>query len=441
MQSHNTAPGSAADLQAKLASLHARIAKERKILEGFQAMRAATNNQDVIRTCEAKIRESGKTIGWFEESVRELEGRGRGSFDSGRASPASQDSHRQYPNPPPGAAPSYQAQGYGAQGPPGRQEARDAASAAGPGGQAVFGGKTKVQYTNLGAFFALLPALVHLTNFPFPSSFFPSLRSLPFPNAFDDAPELSRPSLDGSRQSCLLYLHFTSSGFSAFALPSQIRPSSRQISSRPTLLLRRPRSLACSTSLSSSSMSRSSTRRASTRWPSCTSLTATRRLGTHAHIVPSSVPRLTLTSCAHSADTENKRVESKQKMVLLNQALKRYKTLDVMGELGDEDDGTFPFSSFLPDFTKLTLRFPQAFPTTSNPTSVAPSPVLSKSTSSRLATSPTLLSRKPTSRNTLPRRSSTSRSRTLLEPAPTPLAPTDGTKTSRSTSTRRTSAR
>lgn len=42
---------------------------------------------------------------------------------------------------------------------------------------------------------------------------------------------------------------------------------------------------------------------------------------------------------AYRADTENKRVESKQKMVLLNQALKRYKTLDVMGELGDEDDG------------------------------------------------------------------------------------------------------
>lgn len=40
-----------------------------------------------------------------------------------------------------------------------------------------------------------------------------------------------------------------------------------------------------------------------------------------------------------SADTENKRVESKQKMVLLSQALKKYKTLDVMGELGEEEDG------------------------------------------------------------------------------------------------------
>jgi hypothetical protein len=184
MQSHTTPPGSAADLQAKLASLHSRIAKERKILEGFQAMRAATNNQDVIRTCDAKIRESGKTIGWFEESVRELEGRGRGSFESGRASPASVEggARGQYPTPPPGAAPSYQSQGYGAQGPPGRQEARDAASAGGPGGQAVFGGKTKVQYTNLGAFLfcsfcASLTFLLIRLFLPFLPSFLPS--SLP----------------------------------------------------------------------------------------------------------------------------------------------------------------------------------------------------------------------------------------------------------------------
>jgi hypothetical protein len=40
------APRSACDLGAKLASLQARIVKERKILEGFQAMRNATSNQD-----------------------------------------------------------------------------------------------------------------------------------------------------------------------------------------------------------------------------------------------------------------------------------------------------------------------------------------------------------------------------------------------------------
>ena len=39
------------------------------------------------------------------------------------------------------------------------------------------------------------------------------------------------------------------------------------------------------------------------------------------------------------ADTENKRIESAQKLILLAQALKKYKTLDVMGELAEEDDG------------------------------------------------------------------------------------------------------
>ena len=77
---------------------------------------------------------------------------------------------------------------------------------------------------------------------------------------------------------------------------------------------------------------------------------------------------------AYRADTENKRVESKQKMVLLNQALKRYKTLDVMGELGDEDDGErfslFESNSFqllnrpassltgIPEDVKANLRRP-----------------------------------------------------------------------------------
>lgn len=46
-------------------------------------MRSATSNSDVIRTCESKIRESGRTIGWFEESLRELEGRRQGAGAGG----------------------------------------------------------------------------------------------------------------------------------------------------------------------------------------------------------------------------------------------------------------------------------------------------------------------------------------------------------------------
>lgn len=57
------------------------------------------------------------------------------------------------------------------------------------------------------------------------------------------------------------------------------------------------------------------------------------------------------------ADTENKRVESNQKMVLLNQALRRYKTLDVMGDLGEEDDGLSLQLLFQSHVTVVTDHF------------------------------------------------------------------------------------
>ncbi|KAH8920753.1 hypothetical protein BT69DRAFT_1308956 [Atractiella rhizophila] len=63
------------DIEAKIADIKAKIAKERKMVEGLQAMRGATNNADVIRSCEAKIRDSGKMIAYFETSLNELQGR------------------------------------------------------------------------------------------------------------------------------------------------------------------------------------------------------------------------------------------------------------------------------------------------------------------------------------------------------------------------------
>ena len=39
-------------------------------------------------------------------------------------------------------------------------------------------------------------------------------------------------------------------------------------------------------------------------------------------------------------DAELKRVESTQKLALLQQALKKYKALDIMGDLDEEDDGS-----------------------------------------------------------------------------------------------------
>ena len=124
-------------------------------------MRSATSNQDVIRTCESKIRESIKTIGWFEESVRELQeregGGGGGGVNSGVGATGGGP-----PPPPKGGAPSYQQPGnYGAS--PtrqGRMGAGDQAVPAGAGGQAVFGTgnaqSAKQQFTNLGQFSILL---------------------------------------------------------------------------------------------------------------------------------------------------------------------------------------------------------------------------------------------------------------------------------------------
>ena len=131
-----------------------RILKERKILEGFQALHSATTNGEVRRNCEAKMRESGRAIGWFEESLRDLGQRAQGpqgapAMPAGRMStpPGGDDArNRNLPAPPPGAAPSWQQQRPQAQGqqppqqqgqqPPQQQEA----------GQAL----PKTSYTSLG---------------------------------------------------------------------------------------------------------------------------------------------------------------------------------------------------------------------------------------------------------------------------------------------------
>lgn len=106
-------------------------------------MRSATTNSDVVRTCESKMRESGRTIGWFEESLRELEGR----LGAGRQQQQQQQDPRMrnLPPPPPGAAPSY----VGQEGYAGGERRTE-----GGGDQAVdvVGPKPKVVYTSLGTF-------------------------------------------------------------------------------------------------------------------------------------------------------------------------------------------------------------------------------------------------------------------------------------------------
>ena len=45
------------------------------MVEACQAMKLASQNQDVQKDCDRRIRESSKTIGYFEDSLQELRGR------------------------------------------------------------------------------------------------------------------------------------------------------------------------------------------------------------------------------------------------------------------------------------------------------------------------------------------------------------------------------
>lgn len=141
---------------------------------------------------------------------------------------------------------------------------------------------------------------------------------------------------------------------------------------------------------------------------------------------------------AYRADTENKRVESNQKMQLLSQALKRYKTLDVMGDLADEDDGASDLSVSVYD-ALLTLYRSQGSRKTSSRIFGNRFLERYKSPSSPPEISPTPFSRR--SRRIPPKPSSTSKSKILPEPELTPRDRIDGTRTLRSKSTRRTRSR
>ena len=58
------------------------------------------------------------------------------------------------------------------------------------------------------------------------------------------------------------------------------------------------------------------------------------------------------------ADAESKRAESRQKMMLLQNALKKYQNLNVMGDLNEEDAGAWHsnVSSELTDHSYFSLN-------------------------------------------------------------------------------------
>ena len=61
---------------SKIEDVQARIQKQRRMIEGFQTLRNATPNPDVIRQAESNIRNAQQTISYLEESLHSLQARG-----------------------------------------------------------------------------------------------------------------------------------------------------------------------------------------------------------------------------------------------------------------------------------------------------------------------------------------------------------------------------
>ncbi|KAL5501614.1 PKC1 [Sanghuangporus vaninii] len=65
----------AQELDSKIQEVHKRIQTERKILEASRLLSLATPNQDVLRRNEAKIKETERSLSYFESTLQELQAR------------------------------------------------------------------------------------------------------------------------------------------------------------------------------------------------------------------------------------------------------------------------------------------------------------------------------------------------------------------------------
>nr|AIO05494.1 Protein kinase C [Hypsizygus marmoreus] len=63
------------ELDQKIQEVYKHIQTERKILEASQLLRQATTNQDVLRRNVAKIRETVRSLSYFQDTLRELQAR------------------------------------------------------------------------------------------------------------------------------------------------------------------------------------------------------------------------------------------------------------------------------------------------------------------------------------------------------------------------------
>lgn len=63
------------ELDSKIQEVYKRIQTERKILEASQLLRQATPNPDVLRRNEVKIKETERSLSYFEDTLKELQAR------------------------------------------------------------------------------------------------------------------------------------------------------------------------------------------------------------------------------------------------------------------------------------------------------------------------------------------------------------------------------
>ena len=75
--------------QNKIADVQARIQMQRRMIEGFQTLSAATPNQDVIRQAESNIRDAKQTISYLEGSLQALQSRGAADTSQSSVAPSS----------------------------------------------------------------------------------------------------------------------------------------------------------------------------------------------------------------------------------------------------------------------------------------------------------------------------------------------------------------
>jgi hypothetical protein len=72
---HSRCPRQANELDQKIQDLYKRIQTERSYIAASEKVRRATTNQEVLRRNDAQIRESQRSLSYFEETLRDLQAR------------------------------------------------------------------------------------------------------------------------------------------------------------------------------------------------------------------------------------------------------------------------------------------------------------------------------------------------------------------------------